>query len=165
MAKREQSQSAQHEAAEAPARELAEMKVGPHIIRENDPPEKWVSNLEAKTEMGMARLLNATNPPSMALTGAEPLRFRLRYYVIMLADAEDRETGEVTQAPKTVLMTDDGKTFVTRGRHAPDKIMNMVAIFGPPRWAAGIPIIVREHRSPRTKNTSHVIEIDLTGEW
>jgi hypothetical protein len=127
-----------------------------------DPPQGWPTNLDTSTERGMAGLLNSVNPATLQLDDNGQCRIKLVAYVCHIALAEDQQTHEIDEAPRTVLIDVSGRTFVTRSDHAPLKIQNYLAVFPPERWTTGIPIVIREHRSTRTKRTSHVIEIDLS---
>lgn len=135
-------------------------------VQLGDPPERWPTNLDLATERGRAILLNATNPPSIQMREGESVRMRLRHYVCWVAEVEDREhPGELSVVPKCCLISTDGQTFVTSSAYAKDKMANMSAVFSQARWERGIPIIVREHHSERTKRDSHVIDLDMSAEW
>lgn len=119
---------------------------------------KCPSNIDSSTLRGKALLLAAGNPGDYEFLGGI-VRIVATHWLIYAEERADPETGEIAIFARTVLFDAEGRSFRTSSAHAPHRIQAALDLFEPADWERGIPFIIRERMSTKTKRIYHDIRL------
>jgi hypothetical protein len=105
-----------------------------------------VSTLDGATREGKVATLNA-------VTNAEPINehlgevINLTHVVVQAVQIADEKTGEVSDVPRTILLTDDGTAYAAVSDAILGSLRDVFGIMGhPSEWTEPLPVKVVEKR-------------------
>ncbi len=105
-----------------------------------------------------ALVYNAINSPDERISDHINETLSVTDVVWEPVELVNEETGEYEVAPRTVLITADGKSYQAVSRGIFNAVQKLIAVFGEPTWADPIPVVVRQITTGKFKtNTLEVV--------
>jgi hypothetical protein len=97
-----------------------------------------------------------------ALNDATPLRaiinkeIEIEHVMAHMVELADRETGEVSERPRTILLATDGKAYAAVSAGVMGSLKLIASLMGPPPWNGGLTCEVKE---VQTNNKFRVLKL------
>lgn len=128
-------------------------------LRDNDVAMVSTFNSEQRME-ALAAISNST-----PLTEQVNKEVRIANIVVQEVTLTDDETGEVTQAARTVLVTDEGVALHAVSKGVLTSVRNILSVAGDPStWPAPLVVIpTQEGRAPRQYTTLKIVGFAKSG--
>lgn len=89
-------------------------------------------------------LYNAMNNPDEQVGNMINEKITIRDVFVEEVDMLNEETGEITAAPRIVLIDVKGKSYAAMSTGIFSSIEKLMQVFGPPTWEEGLTVIVRQ---------------------
>ena len=89
-------------------------------------------------------VFNAMNNPTGRVKDLVNMNINVENVLVEVNDLLDDETGEITRAPRCVLITPDGKSYTATSKGIFNSIKNAYQAFGPAPWEGGIEFCVKQ---------------------
>lgn len=89
-------------------------------------------------------LYNAMNNPDEQVGNMINEKITIRDVFVEEVDMLNEETGEITAAPRIVLIDVKGKSYAAMSTGIFSSIEKLMQVFGPPTWENGLTVIVRQ---------------------
>lgn len=102
------------------------------------------SSLKAGTLKEKAALFNAMSNPNHKVGDYINKSIRVKDVYVEIIELTDEDTGEVTNAPRIVLIDTDGDSYQAVSKGIFSALSRAIQVFGEPTWDDGIPVIVRQ---------------------
>lgn len=102
------------------------------------------SSLKAGTLKEKAALFNAMSNPNHKVGDYINRSIRVKDVYVEVIELTDEDTGEVTNAPRIVLIDTDGDSYQAVSKGIFSALSRAIQVFGEPTWDDGIPVIVRQ---------------------
>lgn len=129
------------------------------IPRHGTPIAGCPTNLDLRTEAGRAMLLAALGEGDVDVATMNGSPFPTSHYLVTPGESVDPETGEVSNYPRLVLISPEGKTLVTTSIVVPHRLAAVLDLWGPGPWEPPLPLLVMERRNRRTGRTYHELRM------
>lgn len=140
--------------------------VVPTMFQHSRPPELVAThpfgistNLDMSTRVGKCMFLLAGNPGSIQFDENGRAEILVTRYVLFPDRGTDPETGELSEFTRCVLFDRDGNTFRTTAAHAAQRLAWMLSMFSKEEWDEGLPFVITERVSRKTRRTYHDIRL------
>jgi hypothetical protein len=117
------------------------------------------TNLDLTTEDGRRALLAALGEGDVQVADLHGDPFPTSHYLVTPGESVDPETGEVSNYPRLVLISPEGKTLVTTSTVVPHRMAAVLDLWGPGPWEPPLPLVVIERRARRTGRTYHELRM------
>lgn len=102
------------------------------------------SSLKAGTLKEKASLFNAMSNPNHKVGDYINKSIRVKDVYVEIIDLTDEDTGEVTQAPRIVLIDTDGDSYQAVSKGIFSALSRAIQVFGEPTWDDGLPVMIRQ---------------------
>lgn len=102
------------------------------------------SSMTATTQEEKAKLYNAMNNPDERLSDNINKVINAKDLYVEIVNCVNQETGEVTEAPRIVVIDDMGKSYQCVSVGIFSAFKKIIQIFGAPTWETPIPIEVKQ---------------------
>lgn len=102
------------------------------------------TSIKAETIEDKAKLFNAMNNPDFRLGDCINRVIKIKDLFCETVQCTNQETGEVTDAPRIVVIDEDGKSYQAVSVGVLSAFKKLIAIFGAPTWEPAIPIMVKQ---------------------
>lgn len=102
------------------------------------------SSLKAGTLKEKAALFNAMSNPNHKVGDYINKSIRVKDVYVEIIDLTDEDTGEVTNAPRIVLIDTDGDSYQAVSKGIFSALSRAIQVFGEPTWDDGLPIMIRQ---------------------
>lgn len=99
-------------------------------------------SFEADTDEKKALLFNAMTNPTHRVSDAVNTVIRVRDVYVETVDVTDRNTGELRQLNRTVLIDTDGESWQTSSVGVFSALAKLFRVLGAPTWESGVPLKV-----------------------
>ena len=116
-------------------------------------------SLKAATMREKAMLYNAMANPTHRLGDYINVTIFVRDVYVELIELSDELTGEVTMAPRIVLIDTGNETFQAVSKGIYNSLSRLIQTFGEPTWEGGLPLKVKQ--VSLGKNQLLTLEADL----
>ena len=116
-------------------------------------------SLAANTLKEKAMAYNAMANPQKRLSDCINLTLNVRDVFVELIELADELTGEVTQAPRIVLIDTENVTYQAVSKGIYNSLARLIQTFDEPTWEGGLPLRVKQ--IPAGKNQILTLEVDL----
>lgn len=114
-------------------------------------------SFKAETHADKAKMYNMMNNPQQKLSDHINKVLHVTDVFMEVVDIVKEDTGEVTKAPRIVLMDEDGITYGTVSFGIFSALKKLMMIFGEPTWSPAIPIEVKQIK--KDKNNILTLEV------
>lgn len=104
-------------------------------------------SMELKNRADSIRLYNASSNPDFKLSDKLGEHIRIKDFIVEKISLVSRESGELKDTPRVILIDDDGKTYVATSFGLLGCLKKMVTLFGAPTWNEPVEVIAEETRS------------------
>jgi hypothetical protein len=101
-------------------------------------------SMDAKTDEEKGKLFNATNNPDARLSDCINQKIYVKDLYIEVVNCTNEETGEITPAPRIVIIDKDNKSYQCVSVGIYSALKKMIQIYGVPTWSTPIPIMVKQ---------------------
>lgn len=121
-------------------------------LREYDVRELDGANLtafcsvKAETPQEKALVYNAANNPQHKVADFINKKIMVKDVYAETLELVDDETGELTKAPRIVLIDDNGEAYECVSVGMFSSLKKLVAVFGDPTWNEPLPIVVKQEK-------------------
>lgn len=116
------------------------------------------SSLEITDKATAAKFYNATSNPTHQLADCINKTVTVQDVYIEMLELTDSETGEVTTAPRTVLISPNGESYVAVSVGVYNSIRRLFNVFGTPhKWEEPIEILVKQ----KSKGTNQILLFEV----
>jgi hypothetical protein len=129
------------------------------IPADDAPSSVWPTNLDLNSWEGNSMLLAALGEGDVQVADLHGAPFPTRWYLVTPGERIDPETGEVSNFPRLVLISPEGKTLVTTSTVVPHRMAAVLERWGPGPWDPPLPLVVIERRARRTGRTYHELRM------
>ena len=102
------------------------------------------SSMKATTQEEKAKLYNAMNNPDERLADNINKVINAKDLYVEIVNCVNQETGEVTEAPRIVVIDDMGKSYQCVSVGIFSAFKKIIQIFGAPTWETPIQIEVKQ---------------------
>lgn len=102
------------------------------------------SSLKAGTLKEKAALFNAMSNPNHKVGDYINKSIRVKDVFVEVIELTDEDTGEVTNAPRIVLIDTDGDSYQAVSKGIFSALSRAIQVFGEPTWDDGLPITIRQ---------------------
>lgn len=116
-------------------------------------------SLKATTMKEKAMLFNAMANPAHRLSDSINMTIYVKDVYVELIDITDDLTGEVTVAPRVVLIDAKNDTYQAVSKGIYNSLSRLIQTFGEPSWEGGLPLKVKQVSIG--KNQLLTLEADL----
>ena len=116
-------------------------------------------SLSANTVREKALLYNAMANPQKRLADCINLTLNIRDIFVELIELSDELTGEVTMAPRIVLIDTDNVSYQAVSKGIYNSLARLIKTFGDPTWEGGLPLVVKQIQAG--KNQILTLEVNL----
>ena len=101
-------------------------------------------SMKADTDEGKAKLFNAMNNPDERLGDCINMTIQAKDLYIEIVNCTDEATGEVTAAPRIVIIDEDGKSYQCVSVGVFSALKKVIQVFGAPTWEKPIPLMIKQ---------------------
>lgn len=101
-------------------------------------------SIQAGSMAEKALIYNAMNNPAHRLGDCINKTLIIRDVLAEMISITDDVTGEVSQAPRIVLIDKDGESYQAVSKGIFNAVKKAIVVFGPPTWEVGLPIVVKQ---------------------
>lgn len=102
------------------------------------------SSLKAGTLKEKAALFNAMSNPNHKVGDFINRSIRVKDVYVEIIELTDEDTGEVTNAPRIVLIDTEGDSYQAVSKGIFSALSRAIQVFGEPTWDDGLPITIRQ---------------------
>lgn len=127
------------------------------------PLSRCPTSLDLTSPRGKALAIAAGNPSDLDCTDGKPLEIVVTDWLVFWDASADEATGELSEFPRTVFFTREGKTFRTSSAHAPARLQAILDLYDESDWKRGITIVVTPRMGKR-KRVYHDIRVRHEGD-
>lgn len=136
-------------AAEVEPIQGAAFDVQSAIAGMNDSSGAFYTSIKG-SDFGAKKQIAAAQTKSVPLADHLHKEFNLANFIIQSVQIEDENTGEVNDAPRVTLITDDGTAYHATSVGLLSALRNLIATLGEPdTWPEALPVKIVEQRSRR----------------
>lgn len=104
---------------------------------------------EAGDKASAKVVYNAMNNPTYKLSDFINKKIKVENVLIEVNDIMDEETGELTRAPRVVLIAPDGTSYSAISKGIFNSVKNAYAALGEAPWSGGIEFEVKQQKVGR----------------
>lgn len=104
---------------------------------------------EAGNKEQAKTVFNAMNNPTHKLSDFINKKIKVENYLVEVNDVLDEDTGEVTRAPRVVLIAPDGTSYSAVSKGIFNSVKNAYAALGDAPWEGGIEFEVVQQKVGR----------------
>lgn len=116
-----------------------------------------ICSFNASTMEEKKAFFNLMNNPTARTRECVNMEIALKDIYIEFIEMTNKETGEVTEAPRVVLIDADGKSYASVSYGIYNALKNILQIFGPPTYDP--PLKVRPKQISRGENNIMTLEV------
>lgn len=128
------------------------------IIRPDDTSAALYCSLKATNDRDRVTLYNATATPAERIKDHINEEIPVAHIYVESVTLVDEQTGEATDAPRTVLITPEGVGYVAVSRGVFNAVRRIIAIFGEPStWAEPRRVRVKQI----SRGTNNILTLEL----
>ena len=109
------------------------------------------------TVEGKKSLYKAITNPDHKITDMVGKEIDIRDVVVATCQFIDEETGETTPGNRTILIDTNGISYGCSSTGVYNALRNLIAIFGSPTWADGLPVRVGQI----SKGVNRIITLEI----
>lgn len=109
------------------------------------------------TVEGKKSLYKAITNPDHKITDMVGKEIAIRDVVVATCQFVDEETGETTPGNRTILIDTNGISYGCSSTGVYNALRNLIAIFGTPTWADGLPVRVGQI----SKGVNRIITLEI----
>lgn len=114
-------------------------------------------SLQAETEADKMILFNAMNNPEHRLADYINNVINVKDVFCEIVDCVNKETGEINQAPRIVLIDDMGEGYACVSLGIFSAVKKLMQVFGNPTWETPLPVKVVQV----TKGTNKMLTLQV----
>ena len=101
-------------------------------------------SMTAETPEQKADLFNATNNPAHRISDYINATIKVRDVFCEMVNVTNRETGEISQCPRVVLIDENGEGYQAVSFGVFSALKKLMQVYGLPTWEPAIPIQVQQ---------------------
>lgn len=116
------------------------------------------SSLTADTRAEKTKLYRAMNNPDKRLGDCINMKINVKDVYVEIVQCTQRETGEVKDCPRTVVIDDNGISYQAVSLGIFSSLSKLFQLFGMPTWEEPIPVIVKQV----SKGDRKMLTLDLS---
>lgn len=109
------------------------------------------------TKEEKARLYNVSSNPDFKIAEVVGQEINVKDIYCEIASVVNRDTGEVSQLPRVVLIAHDGKSYASVSNGIFNAVRKLIQVFGMPTWDD--PVAVRVKQINIGKNRMYTLEV------
>lgn len=114
-------------------------------------------SMNAENPESKMQLYKAMNNPDKRIGDCVNMKINARDVYCEVVNITNRETGEVTQAPRTVIIDVDGVSYQAVSMGVFSAMKKLFQVFGVPTWKDGLPLVVKQIN----KNDRRLLTFDV----
>lgn len=115
-------------------------------------------SLNPTTDEDRAKLFNAMNNPEHRLSDFINKVIRAKDIYVEIVDCTNKETGEVTRAPRVVIIDDMGKGYQCVSVGVFSALKKIIQVYGAPTWNKPVKVEVKNiNKGSRSMLTLNVV--------
>lgn len=123
---------------------LAIMDENDSFIADLTSAKTMFCSIKAETDAERAIVFNATNNPEKRIADCINTVIHVKDLFCEVVPCTNKETGEVTTCPRTILIDEKGVGHVAVSRGVFNAIKKVIALYGAPTWETPIPLEVKQ---------------------
>lgn len=116
------------------------------------------SSLKADSRADKAKLYRAMNNPDKRLGDCINMKINVKDVYVEIVQCTQRETGEVNDCPRIVLIDDNGMSYQAVSLGIFSALSKLFQLFGMPTWEEPLPVIVKQV----SKGDRKMLTLDLS---
>ncbi len=101
-------------------------------------------SMKAESDEEKAALFNAMNDPDKRLGDCINMTIQAKDLYIEVVNCTDEQTGEVTAAPRIVIIDESGKSYQCVSVGVFSALKKIIQVFGAPTWEKPLPITIKQ---------------------
>lgn len=101
-------------------------------------------SMTAATAEDKAKLFNAMNNPDARLADCINMTIKAKDLYVEVVDCTNQETGEVTRAPRIVIIDENGKGYQAVSVGIFSALKKIIQVYGAPTWATPVKMQVKQ---------------------
>lgn len=126
-------------------------------ITNNEEKKEIYCSFTAETHADKAKMYNMMNNPQEKVAAHINEVIKITDIFMEMVEITNQDTGEVSKAPRIVLMDTEGITYATVSFGIFSALKKLIMIFGEPTWEDGIPIKIKQIQ--KDKNSILTLEV------
>lgn len=99
---------------------------------------------DPKDRAASAKVFNAMNSPEHRVSDFINKEIAVRDVLVSICEVANEETGEISQAPRVVLIDEDGKAYQCVSNGMFNAVSNAIKVFGAPTWEPPLNVKIRQ---------------------
>lgn len=128
------------------------------LREEMEAPKAMFTSLNPTDRASQVLLYKGMNQPDKKISDCINMTLYIKDVFCEMVDIVNQETGEVSNAPRTVLFDKDGITYQAVSTGIFSSIKKLITIFGMPTWEEPMPLTVRQVK--RGKNNILTLDVE-----
>ena len=101
-------------------------------------------DLETADRATQAKIYNAINNPENKIADYINRKIKVRDVLIEVMDIANEETGELSQAPRVVLIDDEGRAYQSVSIGMFQAVKAACKVFGAPSWEPPLEVLIKQ---------------------
>ena len=123
------------------ANELATINVSTDLSENSTSTYCSIQGGDRKTK---AKVYNAANNPEHKVADCINQVINVKDVLVEIIELPNEDTGELTQAPRVVLIDDKGEAYQAVSQGIYNAVKNAIQIFGAPTWDEPLPCEIKQ---------------------